>query len=112
MATATDADPAVPDAPPEHAEVVVTGTAQQLTWDLGSVKQPTQSTLTVTGGKFPIAGQFDLGDRLSLVLLGPDGEQLAKVPLVVDDAGGKLHIDGKTGETTDAERRHKARVQK
>lgn len=103
--------PEVPDAPPENAEVVVE-VGGQLTLGMGGDKFPTRSMLTITGGKFAVNGEFRLGQRLSLVLQDADGEQLAKAPLVVDRVAGKQFIDNKTGDVTDVERQHTARVQK
>lgn len=102
----------MPDAPPENAEVVVTGTYGQLTLNVGGKKEPTRSVITITGGKFPIDGQFAMLERLSLVLQGPDGERLAKAPLLIDHVSMKAYVDTATGEATDVERQHKARVQK
>jgi hypothetical protein len=109
---AATADPTVPDTPPAEADIVVTGTGQ-LGFDIGG-KRPTRGTLTITGGKFELANgqQFKKGERLSLVLEDADGDQLVRVPLLVNDVGFHDHVDSKTGDIVDCERRHRARVQK
>lgn len=93
------ADP--PETPaPELDEIVVDGTSQLEMFDFGG-KKATHATFKLTGGKVKIqSGQaFKKGDRVR-----------GTFEAVVNFVGQKDEHDANTGQVTDAEQRHEARL--
>jgi hypothetical protein len=79
------------------AGMVVQGTGQ-LSFDVGG-KSPTGASLSLTGGKVELEGQFAKGETVVL-----------RVEAVVHDVGFKDTVDSKTGQVVGCERRQKARI--
>lgn len=93
--------PNAPDgAPPEPEEVVIDGPDQLSIFDLGG-KQPTRSSMRLTGGKVRIQDgeAFKKGRRVRF-----SGEA------VVYEVAQRDDTDSKTGQVVDAEQVHKARI--
>lgn len=93
----------------QPGELLIDGDGQ-LTFKIAGPKKPTAATLTLTGGKFNVLRQFDMEERLELVLRTPEGEVVFEGGAVVEDIGFKAAKDSKTGQTVSVERRHKARI--
>jgi hypothetical protein len=93
-------DEAPADAPEPQADggLVAPGSSSQLSFDIGG-KAPTSATLTLTGGKIEIEGQFEKGEIVDL-----------HIQARVNDVGFKDQEDSKTGQVVGCERRQKARI--
>ncbi len=78
-------------------DLIVDGSGQ-LGFDVGG-KTPTSATLTLTGGKIEIEGQFEKGEIVDL-----------HIQARVNDVGFKDNEDSKTGQVVGCERRQKARI--
>jgi co-chaperonin GroES (HSP10) len=110
---ATDTEPRTDNGTPDDGfrpgELLIDGDGQ-LSFAVRGAKKPTGATLTLTGGKFNVLRQFDLGDRLELELKDDSGETVFHGGVVIRDAGFTEKEDSKTGQVVSVERRHKGRI--
>ena len=70
----------------------------QITWAVGG-KTPTGSTLSLSGGKLEVDGEFSKGDRVRLL-----------VECEVREVAFKDEVDRRTGQVVGCERVHKAKI--
>lgn len=94
---------------PLDRDLVITGSGQ-LGFDVGG-KEPTGSSLRLTGGKIKVsASSFEKGESLTVEVKHADGETIGRYVAVVDEVSFKDETDSKTGQVIGCERRHKARI--
>jgi hypothetical protein len=101
---AEDNGAAVLDPPQDETEDLPTGDlvlegSGQLTLNVGGGKQPTSSTLRLTGGKVDVEGGFSKGETV-----------VVRIEAVVNEVGFKDEHDSKTGQVVGCQRNHKARI--
>lgn len=87
-----------PQDPHGSDEALRLDTGGQLSFDVGG-RPPTSSSLSLTGGKLEIEGQFEKGETVVI-----------RVEAVVNSVGFKDEHDPKTGQVVGCARQQKARI--
>lgn len=91
-------EPPADPGPEFDSEIVVKGTTEQLSFDVGG-RGPTGSELRVVGGAIQVKGQFQKGQVIK-----------AEVTLQVGEIAFRDKRDSQTGDVVDVKRAHKARI--